>query len=87
MTIRIDPETELLVKSQMQAHGYTSPAELIAAALQQFSQDNLEMCPEDLNAILEVGVRELDAGEGVPAAKAILNVQSELQRRRQPKQP
>lgn len=80
MTIKLNPEDELIVQECLKTGAYASPEELVHQALRLIEADEAWLL-ENKNEIhdqIGVGIAELDRGEGLNPQEA----RSELQRKK-----
>lgn len=68
MTVRLSPELEKLIQEKVRAGIYSSPEEMVQAGISRLLQDREEFEPGELDALVELGLKELDAGKGIDAA-------------------
>ena len=68
MAITLDPATEQRIQRELDRGHYSSPAEVIAQALDllEAEQEWLEISKSALNQRLEQSMAQIDRGEGIP---------------------
>jgi antitoxin ParD1/3/4 len=68
MSITLDPATEQRIQRELDRGHYSSPAEVIAQALDllEAEQEWLEISKSALNQRLEQSMAQIDRGEGIP---------------------
>jgi antitoxin ParD1/3/4 len=68
MAITLDPATEQRIQRELDRGRYTSPAEVIAQALDllEAEHDWLDMSKTTLDVRLEESMAQIDRGEGIP---------------------
>jgi len=66
MKIEVTPQTEAVINHLMASGRYASEAEALEAALDERIDPHTGMMIKDLRPMLQAGLDELRAGEGIP---------------------
>jgi antitoxin ParD1/3/4 len=69
MTIQLSAEQEKLIQDRVKSGEYSSPEDLISAAIARLVQDERLFKGGELDALLKVGTDELDRGEMLDGEK------------------
>lgn len=80
MSIALKPETERQIVDHMKSGGYTSPDDVIHAALELLDEEKRQRDADldDLRQQIAIGVAQLDRGEGVDGEQAFDELLSDL---------
>jgi antitoxin ParD1/3/4 len=80
MSIALRPDTERQIEDQMKSGGYSSPDDVVHAALKALDDDRRSRTTdiEDLRRQIAVGLEQLDRGEGVDGEQAFDELLGEL---------
>lgn len=72
MAITLDPATEQRIQRELDRGRFSSPAEVIAEALDLLEAENdwLDISKHALSARLEESMAQIDRGEGIPRRSA-----------------
>ena len=83
MTLNLKSDLEAKIKAHVSSGGYTTPEDVIAAALQALEQNERlgDFEPGELDALCKVGTDQLDRGEGIDAEEVFREIDA-LQSRR-----
>jgi antitoxin ParD1/3/4 len=82
MNVSLTPELERLVEEQVASGRYKSSSEVVRDALRLLSKRN-DLHSARLEALrrdLDIGIAELDRGEGIPGPVAIEQAKAEFRR-------
>jgi antitoxin ParD1/3/4 len=80
MSLTFQPETERQIEAQMKTSGYSSPDELIKAALELLKREEQGRTRDldDLRKMIAVGVDQLDRGEGTDGEQTFDDLLADL---------
>ena len=81
MSIALRPETERQIEDQMKSGGYSSPDDVVHAALKALEDDRRGRLTEieELRQQIAIGLEQLDRGEGVDGEQAFDELLGELE--------
>lgn len=85
LNLTLTPELEQFVKTQLENGKYTSPEEVVLAALQMFAkQENIYKGRfEELQREIMIGVEASERGEVIDSETVFQQIQAKLAQRRQ----
>ena len=69
MTITLSPKIQRLIKQKVKAGEYESPEAMVQAGIVRLLQDEHEFAPGELEALVKVGLDELNRGEMLDGEK------------------
>ena len=82
MPLSLRPETERRITAKIESGEYDSAEDVVSHALDALSQlteeEEAKLCA--LRADIDLGIAELDRGEGIPGALAVKQVKAEFRR-------
>jgi antitoxin ParD1/3/4 len=82
MSITLTPALEKLVRDEVERGSYASSSEVIREALRErYKRQRLD----DLNAAIERGIADVEAGRSMPIEQAFKHIRSKLGLRRKSK--
>lgn len=71
MTIMLSPELERLIREKVRAGLFPSAEAMVRAAIARLLEDENEedFAPGELDALVQIGLKELDRGKGLDGTK------------------
>jgi antitoxin ParD1/3/4 len=75
MSVTLTPALERMVRAEVERGTYASSSEVIREALRERYK---KMKLEEIDAALDRGVADIEAGRSMPAAKAFAHIRKEL---------
>lgn len=87
MNVNLTPELEQMVKSKVESGLYNSASEVVRESLRLMRErdQTREAKIESLRAEIQVGIDQLDHGEGVSAEEVFAEIQAKSQTRKSSK--
>jgi antitoxin ParD1/3/4 len=84
MNVSLTPELEKLVNGKVASGDYASPGEVIAEGLRLLSEQDriLQLGLERLRREVAIGLKQLDAGRGIPGDHVFQELQERSRARR-----
>jgi len=78
MSITLTPELEQMVRAEVESGGYASNSEVIREALREHYKT---MKLKELDAALDRGIADIEAGRSMPVRQAFAQIRRELRRK------
>ena len=78
MSITLTPELEQMVRTEVESGGYASNSEVIREALRERYKT---MKLKELDAALDRGIADIEAGRSMPVRQAFAQIRRELRRK------
>ena len=78
MSITLTPELEQMVRAEVESGGYASNSEVIREALRERYKT---MKLRELDAALDRGIADIEAGRSMPVRQAFAQIRRELRRK------
>jgi antitoxin ParD1/3/4 len=84
MNFTLKPEQQQFIEAELRTGRYTNPDEIIAEALRLLEKRNqYDLWLEEVRNKVDIGIEQIDRGEGVDGESAIAQLKAKLQKSRE----
>jgi antitoxin ParD1/3/4 len=84
MNFTLKPEQQRFIEAELSTGRYTNPDEIIAEALRLLEKRNqYDLWIEEVRNKVDIGIEQLDRGEGIDGESVITQLKVKLQQRRE----